>query len=580
QDLTVTPGDQKLVLSWTAVRGATGYDVYYLSVSADSGWMQVNRSGAGTSQEITGLTNGETYQVRLAARSGDVASDWKHGTGTPSAQAKPAKPAGLSPAAWLARFGRTAAGQAVDAVKGRLEGGGASHVTLGGQLVSLDTPQGRADATAEIDAVAAALGAAPGERWDRDGWMRNGKAPAVSARTMTGRELLLGSAFHLASQGEGSGPAFAAWGQVATGGFDGEAYGVRLDGDVTTGFLGADVAGERWLAGAAVAASRGKGTFTSSGTAVGEGEIESTVTSVLPYARLRLNERVTAWGLAGTGRGRLVLTDDERLEADLAMSLAAAGGRGTLIPAPEGGGFELALRTDALWVRTKTDAARSDTGNLVAGDAKVTRLRLVLDASRVFALGAGTLTPSLEVGLRHDGGDAETGAGVEIGAGLGWADPASGVTAALRLRGLAAHESGTYREWGASGTLRIDPGTSGRGLSLMLAPSVGNASSGIGTLWSAADARGLAPGGTFEVGRRFDAEVGYGLALFGDRFTGTPHAGLSLSEGGREVRLGWRLAPATGGPGLGIGLDATRKESANDNAGPEHGIGLRVTARW
>ncbi|MDE2790379.1 MAG: hypothetical protein OXI81_08145 [Paracoccaceae bacterium] len=83
-----------------------------------------------------------------------------------------------------------------------------------------------------------------------------------------------------------------------------------------------------------------------------------------------------------------------------------------------------------------------------------------------------------------------------------------------------------------SGSVRIDPVSYGLGLSLMLAPSVGNASSGTGTLWSAADARGLAPGGTFEAGRRHDTEVGYGFAVFGDRFTGASHAGLSLSEGG------------------------------------------------
>ena len=417
-----------------------------------------------------------------------------------------------------------------------------------------------------------------------DAWRRGGARAAVS-RAMTGREFLLGSSFHLATTGDGTGPAFAAWGRVATGGFDGEADGVRLDGDVTTGFLGADVARGRWLAGTAFAVSRGKGTFGLTGTAAdesafGEGEIESTLTSVLPYARLRLNDRVTAWGLAGAGRGRLTLSEEngtERHEADLAMTLAAAGGRGTLILAPEGGGFELALRTDALWVR----AASEFVPGLAGAKVDATRLRLILDASRAFALGAGTLTPSLEVGLRHDGGDAETGAGVEIGAGLGWADPASGVTLAARARWLAAHEARGYEEWGVSGSVRIDPGASGRGLSLMLAPSVGNASSGTGTLWSAADARGLAPGGTFEAGRRLDAEVGYGLALFGGGFTGTPHGGLSLSEGGREVRLGWRLAPAAaGGPGFEVNLDATRKESANDNAGPDHGIGLRVTARW
>ncbi|MDE2914286.1 MAG: fibronectin type III domain-containing protein, partial [Paracoccaceae bacterium] len=99
QNLQVTPGDRKLVLTWTAVQGATGYDVHYESVSADSGWMHVSRSGAGTSQEITGLTNGHTYQVRISAKNDWGASGWTFGKGTPRARARPVKPAGPSPAA-------------------------------------------------------------------------------------------------------------------------------------------------------------------------------------------------------------------------------------------------------------------------------------------------------------------------------------------------------------------------------------------------------------------------------------------------------------------------------------------------
>ena len=38
-------------------------------------------------------------------------------------------------------------------------------------------------------------------------------------------------------------------------------------------------------------------------------------------------------------------------------------------------------------------------------------------------------------------------------------------------------------------------------------------------LWSARDARGLAPDHEFEAGQRPEGELGYGLALFGDRFT-------------------------------------------------------------
>ena len=45
------------------------------------------------------------------------------------------------------------------------------------------------------------------------------------------------------------GPAWTAWGRFATAGFVADVDEVRMDGDVTTGFLGADVARARWLAG-------------------------------------------------------------------------------------------------------------------------------------------------------------------------------------------------------------------------------------------------------------------------------------------------------------------------------------------
>ena len=58
--------------------------------------------------------------------------------------------------------------------------------------------------------------------------------------TVTGRELLLGSSFHLASDGRESGAAaVAAWGRVATvGGFEADVDEVRLDGEVTTAMRG------------------------------------------------------------------------------------------------------------------------------------------------------------------------------------------------------------------------------------------------------------------------------------------------------------------------------------------------------
>ena len=133
------------------------------------------------------------------------------------------------------------------------------------------------------------------------------------------------------------------------------------------------------------------------------------------------------------------------------MKLAAAGLRGELVTPVEAGGFALAFKADGFWVRTESEAVSAPgVGNLAAARADVSRLRMALDGSRTFALArGGTLTPSLELGLRHDGGDAETGTGVELGAGLGYADPSRGLDMALRVHGLAGHAVRTATANGA-----------------------------------------------------------------------------------------------------------------------------------
>ena len=512
------------------------------------------------------------------------------------------------PQAWLARFGRTLAGQAVDMVAARLEGGGATQVTVGGQRLDLSGSAAAPAEAEELRGVFESLG------FDED-------APAVSTRTMSGRELLLGSSFSLSAGGEGDGPAWAAWGRVATGGFDAAEDGVRMSGSVTSAFLGADVARGRWLAGLALSMSEGEGDYTHEETGAG-GDVESTLTALYPYARLKVNERVDVWGLAGWGTGELTLThghpddaEEETYRPGIAMRMGAVGARGEVLSPSEPDGLALALKTDAFWVRMTSEAVRGDPGNLAGSEADATRLRLTLEGSRRFETGGGHLTPRLELGLRHDGGDAETGSGVELGASVRY--EGEGVSAEGSVRTLIAHESQGYEEWGASGALRIDPGASGRGLSLTLAPTWGEAAGGAERLWSVADPRGLAPGGAFEAGRRLEAELGYGFAVMSGRYTGTPKLGLGLADEAREVRLGWGLAEARrsglvfgldveaarsesaeGEPGhrMGAGFgwrlegaaggafelrfEGERREAANDDGAAEHRIGVRLGARW
>ena len=520
------------------------------------------------------------------------------------------------PQAWLARFGRTVADHVVDAVAERLTGsaGGGSQVTLGGQRIPLDgvpggagngaSPGGSAGSDTREGAAAADTLAAFADRISGDGaedgtaWARWGNgggedaAKGRESRGLTERELVLGSSFVLALGGDGanaSGTAWTAWGRAAASRFDGEADGLSVDGDVTTFTFGADAARGRWLGGVALAHSTGEGGFRDhvdgDRPGRGSGSLESTLTSVHPYARLAASERLSLWGMLGYGTGDLALAVDasgdqprRTWQTDTEMQMAAAGARGVLLSAAEHGGFELAARGDARLVRMNSDAATGadGAGRLAASESQTSRLRFILEGShRIEMAGGQALTPSLEVGLRHDGGDAETGTGIELGGGVSYADPATGLTVEGKARGLIAHEDTDYREWGASASVRLDPGAAGRGLSLSLSPAWGTDSGGAERLWGLGDARGLAANDSFEPAGRLDAEAGYGLGAFGGLMT--PFAGLALSDAGdRTWRTGVRW---TLGPDLSFGVEGTLREAVNDNAA-EHEIGFKLTARF
>ena len=270
----------------------------------------------------------------------------------------------------------------------------------------------------------------------------------------------------------------------------------RIDGEVTTGILGTDVEWDRLLAGVAVSVSEGEGTFGQPGA--DSGTIESTMTAVSPYGRVTLSDRVSAWGLLSLGTGDMTIVqaanDRGQLErvtrTDLGMRLAAVGGQGALMEAGQSGGMDLLLKLDAFVVETESEAV-SNEGNTTA-DAS--RVRLALEGSRAFAMGDGAvLTPGLELGLRHDGGDAETGTGVELGGRIAWEDAGSGLSMEASVRALVAHEDSDYREWGASGAVRLAPDASGRGLSFSVAPTYGAPSSGVEQLWSGARRAGAWP---------------------------------------------------------------------------------------
>ena len=169
-------------------------------------------------------------------------------------------------------------------------------------------------------------------------------------------------------------------------------------------------------------------------------------------------------GVAEYGTGGLLLTPQAgaTLRSGLSMAMAATGTRGKLV-AGGASGFELAFKADALWVGTSIDGVDGPAGRLKATDAAVTRLRTGLEGSRSYTLGTGlSPKPSVEAGLRHDGGDAETGAGMDVGAGLVVSHTASGLAVDVRVRTLLVHHDENFRERGIALSFSYNPTPSTR----------------------------------------------------------------------------------------------------------------------
>ncbi len=566
------------------------------------------------------------------------------------------------PAAWLTRFGRTVAEQALDGIAGRMAAPRTpgAQGTVAGQAISLSTgsrqaldpgksgnggtgpgdtgkvvfvgPDGKAlsgnglsgngmagfgsqsgASLAGFDDRAGGFGPGFGGHSDRFGADGFGNAHGFGSssgqsQTMTMQEALLGSSFTATGAKDGAGGSLAFWGRAAQGSFDGREGAFSLDGDATTAMLGADYARGNWLVGLALMQSAGEGGYRDTNPKSratsqlceendngdmdedrvvlckeaireGDGSVEASLTAAVPYAALQASERLKLWGAAGYGTGEVTLKPQVggNYRADIDWTMAAAGLRGDVIAPPkEGSGPALAVTSDALWARTSSDKTR----DLAASESDVTRLRLGLEGSyRVALEEGGSITPKLEVGARHDGGDAETGFGVELGGGIAWVDPSLGLSLDLSGRTLIAHGNDDLEDRGYSASLAYDPApATKRGPSLTLTQDWGGqAQGGLDALFTPDPLEDRT--GSGEAASRWAMEAAYGLPVLGGRFTGSPHVGFGLATAARDYTIGWRLTPeAASAPDLSFGLKAVRRES--DAAAAEHSVGFEITARW
>ena len=384
--------------------------------------------------------------------------------------------------------------------------------------------------------------------------------------SLTLEQVFDGSSFLLPLIEENAAAArLATWGcgdfRTLSGGGDGGA--TPWDGDVHTLQLGVDVrVSPVMLAGVAV--SRSGGSFDYDGDGGNEslgGSYDLRLTGVHPYAGWSLSPDLEIWGTVGFARGKLRVGDDrlgKSMESTATLTTGTVGVNSRLL-----GRETTTLRLKGEWSLARLDVA--GTGAVFrAAEANLRRLRFVTEAShKTLVPNVGLLTPWGEVGLRHDGGDGETGLSLETGGGLRFRNIEQGWNAELSGRWLAVQEGALPEEKGFAARFRYDPDTLGFGPWVGLSQRWGESASGVPLVWEE-DATNPAPHDS--LARSLDAEVGYGLAAFGGRGLLAPFGSVSLdSDDGRAYRLGSRL---TLGPAATMSLEAEHRRRRADDGRP------------
>ena len=362
----------------------------------------------------------------------------------------------------------------------------------------------------------------------------------------------------------------------------GSGGGTDWDGSMFSGRLGADARmSDTLLAGAAISWTSGDfdyGTLADSPTS-GGGNSTIEMTSIAPYVGWSVlpDGRLNLWATVGYGRGEVGITDivaqnargiDNMQTSDATLMLAGGGVSARVLDSEMG---HLRLKGEVMQTSMEVEGQKF----IHEMTVEARRARFSVAAGNDLDIGNGAqLTPAIEVGLRHDeGNDGRTGTGAEVGGGVTYTDPHNRLTAATQGRYLLGHNGG-YDDWGIGAIFTLKPTPSGQGLAFRLTPTYGQTVTNTAQLWNQ-NAATLSGTNAAALGRRMDAEVGYGLALADGQSLLTPYGNMTWGQRTRAYRMGSRLTLASG---LNLSLESQRGETPG--AAVNHGVLVNVQWGW
>ena len=443
---------------------------------------------------------------------------------------------------------------------------------------TLEAVARRVDAVAGGTASTAVLGATPalayqfgGQSSLRELLKSHGKA--MLEDQMEYEQLFDGASFVVplsaAEGGTGDGKsgagALSLWGSSDFINLDSDNDGLDWDGQVTSINVGVDkLLGEKMLAGFALSSNQSSFDYVDadadSDDPYKQGEYHYSNTILHPYIGWFPGEDLKLWASLGFGSGEIEIDTEGNASSTDTTQQSLSGGfsRRLLHSTKQTSGNTTTLNLKGDVSMTSVDVEENMQAGFAAQDVGSTRLRVLVSGQqqRQLANGGG-LSPSVEAGIRYDGGDGATGGGIEIGGGLRYANPGGNLSIAGNVRTLLA---GDYDESGMGFLLQLSP-PAGRGLSFSLRPVWGKTGSAAERLWD--DGAGEITAGDTTLQGSVDSEIGYGLAatMVGSPGVLTPYTGITAQDGGSSrLRLGGRFA---GGNGLSLNLEGARENAAD-----------------
>ena len=429
----------------------------------------------------------------------------------------------------------------------------------------VDTVSSRVDTVGSLQATM--------ERLEASGIVQYG-LPKLSHRMLIsydGTPLLIGET------GQVNGAQGTLWGFGFTTGGDyrnlgsGEGAAVDWDGEVISGHLGFDVRPVReMLAGLTVGVSQASTTFEVDGK---KGLLDHHMITASPYLSWVLFPGMWWWATATYGVGEATIADRHEPgttpphAGDSSLLSGAVGFNVNMIDsrgADPGSRVGVAFKGEGSLSEFKVEAKRGDMPDL---SMNTWRGRVMLQGTYEQPVNDMVyLIPTLEAGVRYDGGRAASGAGLELGGRFRYEDQSVGLTLEAHGRALVPLEDKS-REWTAGGLVRISSDRDGYGPFLNVTPSFDEMES-IATVPTAtlASRRG-----------RVDAELGYGgLQVDGVPGLLTPYGAVTLADGGTSTyRWGSRIVLTDD---LNLNLEA-QHERANIAAATEHSATVSANLR-